>query len=790
MSSGARSRAHPRPPSPIRSCGGGSPPRNISCLIILALALIATAPLRSAEKLTDYANPFLGTTAPTGIEDVGFTPPWKVWGGLTFPGASLPNAMVQLSPVTQFKSGAGYEYEHDTILGFAHTNKGHWNYCNIPILPVTGKITPDDYASPFSHKNETASPGYYQVYLERYKINAELTTTLRCGYHKYTFKNPNAAPRLVVNLADANDKVKDWKIAQAGDNAIMGYQNAREKVYFYATTSRPIKTLDYLKARDGTRVPVLTFADALAAGSEGQRPGLIIAQPAGLGNGDGKPMRAEGPRHGTATASATENVLELKIALSFVSIENAKQNLEAELANKTFDQTRAEATATWEALLSKIQVTGGTEKQKRMFYSCLYRAFLWPALRSDANGDYTDERGNIARKPQNHAYYTIPSLWDDYRNKLVLLTMLAPKVTADVIQSMIDRGQSTGFMPTFFHGDHAAPFIAGAYLRGLRGFDVKSAYALLLRNATDPSPRNRARPYLADYIKLGYVPTPADPHPHTETKSTAGVTKTLEYAYDDYALALLARKLNDPKTHDLMMQRSRDYANVFDPSTGLMRGRQANGDWVTPFDPQQPYYEYMYREANAWQSSFFAPHDTEGLIKLYPTPAAFERQLDKLFLTPWNPRHMARNVNSFIGQYCHGNQPDHGFPYLYYWVGRQEKSQAILNLIMSRFYGMRDGITLCGMDDAGEMTSWYVFNALGLYPYSPADDTYIVTVPIFDEIKIDLSDHELTITRPTPGLKIESITTDGQKLPGYFITHRQLLKTRQLLIKAAPATTN
>jgi len=151
---------------------------------------------------------------------------------------------------------------------------------------------------------------------------------------------------------------------------------------------------------------------------------------------------------------------------------------------------------------------------------------------------------------------------------------------------------------------------------------------------------------------------------------------------------------------------------------------------------------------------------------------------------------MARNVNSFIGQYCHGNQPDHGFPYLYYWVGRQEKSQAILNLIMSRFYGMRDGITLCGMDDAGEMTSWYVFNALGLYPYSPADDTYIVTVPIFDEIKIDLSDHELTITRPTPGLKIESITTDGQKLPGYFITHRQLLKTRQLLIKAAPATTN
>ena len=733
----------PRQPWAIRGNGFAVFPS----LIILTLATTATtAPLRSAEKLTSCVNPFLGTTAPSGIADVGFNPPWKVWGGLTFPGASLPNAMVQLSPVTQFKSGSGYEYEDKTITAFTHTNKGHWNLCHIPIMPVTGKISADNYSSPFNHKNESASPGYYQVYLDRYKINAELTTTLRCGYHKYTLKNTTAAPRLVVDLAISNEDVRDWKIAQAGDNAFIGYQNAREKVYFYATASRKIKNIETLKSANAS-VPVINFA-------------------------------------GT---DATNNILELKIALSFVSTENARLNLEAELASKTFDQVRAEAAATWETLLNKIQVTGGTDQQKRMFYSCLYRAFLWPALRSDANGEFSSH-GRVVKK--NFAYYTDPSLWDDYRNKLVLLTMLAPKTTQDVIQSMITRGENSGFMPTFFHGDHAAPFISGAYLRGLRDFDVKSAYALLLRNATDTSPRNRARPYLADYIKLGFVPTPPVARPSVETKSTAGVTKTLEYAYDDYALALLARALGDTKNHDLLMRRSRNYANVFDPATGLMRGRAASGEWVTPFDPQHPYYEYMYREANAWQSTFFAPHDTEGLIKLYSTPQAFERQLDKLFLTPWNPRHIARNVNSFIGQYCHGNQPDHGFPYLYYWVGRQEKSQALLNLIMSRFYGMRDGITLCGMDDAGEMSSWYVFNALGLYPYSPADDTYIVTVPLFAEIKIDLSGHELTITKPASGLKIESITADGEKLSGYFIPHRQLLETRQLLIKAAPVKTN
>jgi predicted alpha-1,2-mannosidase len=230
----------------------------------------------------------------------------------------------------------------------------------------------------------------------------------------------------------------------------------------------------------------------------------------------------------------------------------------------------------------------------------------------------------------------------------------------------------------------------------------------------------------------GFISDPDVANPVVETKGKAGVTKTLEYSYDDYAVALLAKELKDEPNYSMLMKRSQNYKNMFDPSTGLMRGRLENGDWVKNFNPQYPYYEYMYREANAWESSFFAPHDTAGLIGLYKSKADFEQHLDSLFTIPWNPNYIAENINSFIGQYCQGNQPDHSFPYLYYFVGKQEKSQAVLNTIMSRFYGMgEDGLALSGMDDAGEMSSWYVFNAIGLYPYSPADPNYIVSVPLF-----------------------------------------------------------
>src|SRR5690606_30440785 len=240
--------------------------------------------------------------------------------------------------------------------------------------------------------------------------------------------------------------------------------------------------------------------------------------------------------------------------------------------------------------------------------SSLYRSLLWPALRSDVNGEFTDAKGNVDKADFN--YYTEPSLWDTYRNKDVLLGLLAPQVALDVIKSMKDVGDKTGFIPTFFHGDHGASSIVGAYLRGINDFDVQGTYKLLLRNA---NASNGARPYVDEYIQKGYISDPDIANPHVETKGKAGVSKTLEYAYDDYSLAQMAKKLGDEVNYKRLIARSKNYRNVFDPTTKLMRGRLDNGDWITPFNPQYPYYEYMYREANAWQVSFFAPHDMEGL---------------------------------------------------------------------------------------------------------------------------------------------------------------------------------
>jgi predicted alpha-1,2-mannosidase len=706
-----------------------------SCTILILFLASMVLRLEAQKRPVDYVNTFLGTAPLTNSADIGFNPAWRVWAGLVFPGASVPNAMVQLSPITRFGSGAGYEYENPQIYAFAHTNKGHWNLCNIPILPVSGDVNPADFGSTFNHKNESAHPGYYQVYLERYGINAELTSTLRTGYHRYTYRDNSQPKKLIVNLAVSNERIRDWKFEQDGDNAFKGYQVASEKVFFYAVSNYGIKRVEMLKGAKAD-LPVVGFVD-------GSKP------------------------------------VEIRIGLSFVSTENAKENLEKELGDKSFETVKADASATWEKLLSKIQVSGGTERQKELFYSCFYRSFLWPALRSDVNGEYFDAKGAIVKA--DFQYYTLPSLWDDYRNKLVLLGMISADVTVDVIRSLIDRGEKTGFIPTFFHGDHASAFIAGSYLRGLRGYDIRSAYNLLLRNATI---EGGTRPYIREYMEKGYISDPDVANPVVETKGKAGVTKTLEYAYDDYSVALLAKELGDQPNYDMLMSRSKNYKNMFDPSTELMRGRLDNGEWVKNFNPEYPYYEYMYREANAWESSFFAPHDTEGLIGLYKSNADFEQHLDSLFTIPWNPNYIADNINSFIGQYCQGNQPDHGFAYLYYFVGKQEKSQAILNTIMSRFYGMGDlGLALSGMDDAGEMSSWYVFNAIGLYPYSPADPKYIVSVPLFQKTTFKLNEGKtLTILKKNSGLRITSITYGGKKIDGYFINHSDLEAGRELVI--------
>ena len=703
----------------------------------------------STPKLTDFVNSFMGTTTLWDSIDLGYKPspvpefrhinnPTRAWGGETFPGATLPNAMVQVTPVTCFGSGSGYQYEDTVIYAFFHTSMGHWNLGHVPILPFTGEITADNYHSGYSHENESARPGYYQVFLERYNINAEMTSSLRCAYHQYTYRKGDDK-RLLLNLSRTNSRriERKWDFNQINENTFSGSQGADGRIYFYATANHPIKSIDSI-SHNNERLTIINF-------------------------------------------SGQKGSLELKIGFSFVSVEKAKKNLEAEMAGKNFVQALNEADRTWEALLSKIQLTGGTGKQKRTFYSCLYRSFLWPALRSDIDGEFTDQRGDVVSK--GFHYYTDPAFWDDYRNKLVLLGMLEPELTSDVISSITDRAKISGFMPAYFHGDHASVFVTGMYLRGLRDFDVESAYYYMLRNATVEN--HRARPYLNEYIEKGWIAENDVKNPTVMTEADeakAAVTKTLEYAYNDYAVALLAKELNDMCHYNILMQRSGNYKNVFDPSTGFMRGRLENGDWWEPFDPAYPYYVFMYREANAWQSTFFAPHDPEGLINLYPNKEVFEKKLDSLFVVPWCG-YEADNMTTFIGQYCPGNQPSQNIAYLYYFIDKQEKCQAVLDTIMNHYYNMgKEGLAFAGMDDSGGLSAWYVLNAIGLYTFSPADPEYIITVPIFDRVVFTMNGTPFTISKINNGRKIGNITYDGKKVNGYFVAHDDLKKGKELVI--------
>ena len=703
--------------------------------VIFLTLLIACTP---APRLTDLVNPLSGTATLWDSIDLGYKPTHRAWGAEVFPGASLPNAMVQATPVTLFGSGAGYQYEDTVIFAFFHTSMGHWNLGHVPILPFTGEITADNYHSGYKHENESAKPGYYQVFLDRYGINAEMTSTLRCAYHKFTFRKGDDK-KLLLNLSRTNSRRAGTRFdfKQENENTFSGSQSGGESVYFYATANHKIKSIDSLR-NNRERITVVNFQEGKGA-------------------------------------------VELKIGFSFVSVEKAKKNLEAELKGKTFAQTVKEADSVWETLLSKIKVSGGTEKQRKTFYTCLYRSFLWPALRSDADGDFIDPRRNTVNK--GFRYYTNPALWDDYRNKMILLGMLSPDVANDIISSLIERAKYSRFMPTYFHGDHASPFITGSYLRGLRGFDVDSAYYFMLRNATIESPR--ARLFLNEYIERGWIAENDVKNPRTETEvdeAKASVTKTLEYAYDDYAVALLAKELGDTYNYSMLMKRTGNYKNLFDPSTGFMRGRLANGDWVKPFRPDYPYYVFMYREANAWQSTFFAPHDPEGLAALYPSKKAFEEKLDSLFIVPWGG-YEAYNLTTFIGQYCPGNQPSQGIPYMYYFVGKQEKCQAVLDTIMNHFYNMgKEGLAYAGMDDSGGLSAWYALNAIGLYTFSPADPEYIVTVPVFDRVVFTLDDAQFTIRKVNSGRKITGVTYDGKKIDSFFISHDDLKKGKELVV--------
>ena len=739
-------------------------------LLIITVSCLLTSLSATAEGVTQYVNPLVGTTTLWTPEDLGFTPRpgERQWGAEAFPGAALPNAMVQLTPVTRYRSGSGYQYEDSLIYGFAHTSKGHWNLLHMPILPVTdeGRPTPESYASPYHHDKEEAHPGYYRVQLDRYNVNVELTTTLRCGYHRYTYRKGDHRG-VLIDIARSNNMPNRWELKQAGKNSFEGFQDGEGRIYFYGELSEDIESVT---EEQPAATPPSSDRDRNGQNRRNfNQRGRNSARPIGM-------IRLKNP-------TGTKPV-ELKIGFSFVSVENAKENLKAELEGKSFETVRKDADKTWENILGHIQVEGGTLAEKQMLYSTFYKTFLFPHLRTDVNGEYPSDRGGVAKGDFN--YYTNPSFWDTYRNKLILLAMVTPDVARDIIRSCIERGEAHGgYMPTFFHGDHASTFVAGSWLRGVRDFDLKRAYALMLKSATVPG--RGGRPYLDEYLERGWISEKDTVNVPTGDEYKGAVTKTIEFAYDDYATALVARELGDKENEQLLLRHSQNYKTLFDPQTGFWRGkvlRDGKGVWIEDFRPNYPYYQYQYREADAWNSLFFAPHDPTGMISLYPSKAAAERKLDSLF-TVKNGGYPAFNCTGYLGLYCHGNQPGHSIPYAYYFVDKQEKAQHVLNTLMHKYYGMgKEGLAYAGMDDAGEMSSWYVLNAIGIYTYSPADPEYIVTVPLFDKVHFTLGNGQsFDIIKEGKGEKIERITIGGAPLRGWFVKHKDLAEGKELRIK-------
>ena len=519
-----------------------------------------------------------------------------------------------------------------------------------------------------------------------------------------------------------------WTFEQVDDKTFMGSQNG---MYFYAVANQEITGTRTVKnARE--QFTLIDFADG-------------------------------------------GNVIELQIGFSYTSTEKAKLNLEKEILGKTFDQTRTLADQIWEEALSKVKVTGGTELQKSLFYSGLYRVMQNPNLRSDVD-------------VEKHAtVYSSNNYWDTYANKLVILQMLEPDLVANIIRSDIQRADKSGFLGSGFHGDFCPAFLTGSYLRGIRDFDIYKAYQYSLNNATRSwiNGKRGGRKYGEEYRRQGWIAENHVANPSVKTEedeAKASVQKTTEYSYSDYAVALFAKELGDMENYELLMGRSKNYRNLFDKNSGFLRARWADGSWVTPYDPGIPYYVYMYRESNGWMSTFFAPHDPNGLISLFPSKDAFETKLDQLFSTPF-AGYEADNMTGWFGQYCVGNQPSQGISYYYYFVGKPEKAQEKIDVIMNNYYAMgKEGLAYAGMDDEGSLSAWYVMNAMGLYSFSPADAEYIVTVPVFDKVEFTMGDTTFTIVKKGVGRKLSSISYDGKPLDSYIIKHDDLKKGKELII--------
>jgi len=704
-------------------------PRSVK--IPLATLLVGSLlQLGTAGELARRVNPFVGTDG----------------HGHTFPGATIPFGMVQLSPDTRIEGWdacAGYHYSDSLILGFSHTHlsgTGVADYGDILLAPGVGAFRP--HASRFTHRSEQASPGYYQVMLDG-NINVELTATARAGMHRYTFPQSDSATVMIdLHHGLGPDRVIASNVEILNDHEIAGERRSAgwakdQHLYFWAACSKPFLS-SAIAVND-------TLGDAHSASGTNLRAFVRFATAAG------------------------ERVI-VKVGISAVSREGARRNLLAELPGWDFSAVRAAAEQAWEEELSRITVEGGSEEETRTFYTALYHSLIAPNLFSDVDGSYRGMDGAI-HNAGGSALYTVFSLWDTFRAEHPLLTIIDQKRTLEFVNSLLAKGNESGVLPVWelaanetwcMIGYHAVPVIVDAYVKGIRGFDAEGALRAMKHGA------ELDQFGLAHYKEHGYIPGDKEPE---------SVSKTLEYAYDDWCIAQMARSLGQKEDASRYSARAQSWRNLVDRSTGFMRPL-VNGMWLEPFDPTAVTNHYT--EANAWQYSFFVPHDVDGLMSAFGGRAKFAAKLDSLFSTSagLTGRQQA-DISGMIGQYAQGNEPSHHVAYLYNYAGVPWKTQEITHRIMrSLFTPNPDG--LCGNDDCGQMSAWYVMSALGLYQVCPGQPEYCLSSPLFSKATIRLENGR-TFVISAPGASrenqyIQSMTLNGRSHGATFLPHAEIMK--------------
>jgi predicted alpha-1,2-mannosidase len=683
------------------------------------------------KDYTKLVNPFIGTGG----------------HGHTYPGASMPFGMMQLSPDTRmadWDGSSGYHYSDSLIYGFSHTHlsgTGIPDYCDILMMPVDkfpgweGK----DYRSGFSHKNEKAAPGYYSVLLDKYKIKAELTTSIRAGMHQYSFNKKNKNGSVIIDLRH-RDKVLDAYLEKVNEFELRGYRTSRswadsQTVYFFIRFRNPIAGLVFNEAGGNTK----------------------------------KSMRGTDVKAFLTIPLSPEGQILCKVGISGVSMEGAEKNLYAEIPGWDFNKIKKGAEKAWNKELGKIDVKGGTKDQQVVFYTALYHTMLSPNIYQDVDGNY---RGTDLKvhKANGFTNYSVFSLWDTYRAYHPLMTILNQKRTGDWINTFLAQYKNGGMLPVWelsgnetfcMIGYHSVPVIWDAYQKGIRNFDHKLALEAMLSYAES----NRYG--LEHYSRNGYL---------SNDKEHESVSKTLEYAYDDWCIAQFANSKWKDSIYKKYIERAQYYKNLFDPQTHLFRGK-LHAMWLQPFEPRE--INNFYTEGNAWHYGFAVPHDIETLIEMHGGKEAFAKKLDELFTA--NSQTTGRDqadVTGLIGQYAQGNEPSHHMAYLYQYAGKPWKTQELIHRICNEFYrNQPDG--LIGNEDCGQMSAWYVLSALGIYPVCPGNGEYVFGLPVFNQATINLENgKKFTISSNADGKKkyVSSISLNRNLYTRQYLLHENILK--------------